>query len=75
MRQANLQSAFHSLEVRTMKSWLERRTIAALLCLVGLLGCGRDDAVTPGYVADGDVPAAQMVTVQGSLSVRVIERQ
>ncbi len=57
-----------------MKSIVEKLNIVALIGLLGLVGCGQRDAVTPGDVAEGDVPAAQTVTVQGSLERQWDER-
>lgn len=57
-----------------MKSFVEKLNAAAVVCLLGLVGCGRDAAVTPGDVAEGDVPAAQPVTVRGSLERALDER-
>jgi len=57
-----------------MKSFVSKLTVVALIGLAGLVGCGRDPAVTPGDIAEGDVPAAQPVTVRGSLE-RVLDER
>jgi len=57
-----------------MKRTVKNLNVAALLCLLGLLGCGRNDVVTPGDIAEGDVPPAQAVTVRGSLERQLDER-
>ena len=57
-----------------MKNMMSKMNVAALACLLGLVGCARDGEVTPGDVAEGDVPAAQAVTVRGSLERQLDER-
>jgi hypothetical protein len=57
-----------------MRSVVEKLNVAALVCLLCLAGCGQDDGPTPGDVAQGDVPAAQAVTVRGTLQRQLDER-
>jgi hypothetical protein len=42
--------------------------------MVCLLGCGRDEAITPSDVAEGDVATNQVVSVQGEIEKRLDER-
>ena len=46
----------------------------AFTCMVCLLGCGRDEAITPSDVAEGDVATNQVVSVQGEIEKRLDER-
>lgn len=57
-----------------MNKIVEKVNVVALIALLGLAGCGQRDAVTPGDVAEGEVPAAQTVTVRGSLEKQLDER-
>lgn len=57
-----------------MKHLVKHLYVVALVGLLGLIGCGRGDAVTPGDVSEGEVPATQSVTVRGSLERQLDER-
>jgi hypothetical protein len=46
----------------------------ALAFQMGVVGCGRDEAVTPGEVAEGDVSTDQLVTVRGEIEKQLDER-
>lgn len=48
--------------------------MATLACVFGLSGCGRNDATTPGDVAEGEVPTAEVVTVRGEYEKQLDQR-
>lgn len=55
---------------------LDSRLLCAttLACVLGLSGCGRDDVITPGDVAEGEVPTAAVVTVRGEYEKQLDQR-
>jgi len=64
------QSAVRLMIFWTMKAW----TAVACALIIGVAGCGSRDTVTPGDVAEGEVPTTQTVTVRGELEKRLDDR-